>query len=431
MNIPLHLRHRLTEAIAGRNGMTKRIEFSAKTKEAIAKRAGYRCSFLGCDRLTVGPDIDPRRFEVSGVACHIYSASQAGPRGWGSLAPQDIAATSNGIWMCAHHAGLIDKNAGAAYSPTLLAAWKADREQRTAREHNGLVLQQGWIKRLTVRQSPIFDDNCTLEFGKVTLIVGSIGSGKTALCDWISTLATCKHLSRWQKHGKPLHFDVAFSNPADHTLSVQLNSACPEIRVDDVIHSLGPIPFAMMYVNEHFRRSAGNEMQLLCNLLDLDPRSVRALTARICESPVGILAAAEWTCAGSGDNHDGSTLMCTLHRGESYVRVPFRSGALSGGERTAILLEFVIARLQLAARLAPAVLLVEYGALCMDAVRLRYYVNFLASPRSSFQTIMTAPMYWAAELVHKSNLLCYRLDDSIDRGHRISRWDFGPSLPPN
>jgi hypothetical protein len=59
--------------------MVKRDNFSSSVKTALAKRAGYRCSFPSCPIITEGPSNESEISSVSiGTACRISSAS-AGP----------------------------------------------------------------------------------------------------------------------------------------------------------------------------------------------------------------------------------------------------------------------------------------------------------------------------------------------------------------
>lgn len=82
-------------------------------------RAAYLCSFRGCQRLTSGPsDESPEAVSMTGKAAHIHAAA-SGPgakRYLASMTPQERSGISNGIWLCAFHADLIDKDE-ATYPP--------------------------------------------------------------------------------------------------------------------------------------------------------------------------------------------------------------------------------------------------------------------------------------------------------------------------
>ena len=98
-----------------------RAEFSVRTARIVSERSGYRCSYPGCTRTTIGPGSSAREVSNTGVAAHIYSASPQGPRGQAGLRDADITAPENAIWLCSYHARLVDNNRGAQFPPTLLS----------------------------------------------------------------------------------------------------------------------------------------------------------------------------------------------------------------------------------------------------------------------------------------------------------------------
>ena len=114
--------------------MDKRDEFSEPVKRALALRAGYRCAFPGCDRLTVGPSDDsPLAVSNVGVAAHIRAAAPGGKRYESSMTSEARKDIGNGIWMCQFHGTLIDRDE-ATYPVELLHAWQRDHEDRMKAE---------------------------------------------------------------------------------------------------------------------------------------------------------------------------------------------------------------------------------------------------------------------------------------------------------
>jgi hypothetical protein len=87
-----------------------RDEFSPKTKDLLAKRAGFRCSNPNCRQATVGPQADPQGATNLGVAAHIIAASPDGPRHDGSLTTEQRTDIDNGIWLCQTCAKLVDND---------------------------------------------------------------------------------------------------------------------------------------------------------------------------------------------------------------------------------------------------------------------------------------------------------------------------------
>ena len=107
---------------------TSRDDFTQRTKRVLADRVAWRCSFPGCRRITIGP----RRGETTNVAnlgeaAHIYGASPRGPRPNPSMSPEERKLLANGIWMCRHHARLVDSDSS-EYSAGTLRQWKQTAE---------------------------------------------------------------------------------------------------------------------------------------------------------------------------------------------------------------------------------------------------------------------------------------------------------------
>jgi hypothetical protein len=82
--------------------LSNRDDFSAKTKQALALRAAYTCSFRGCACATSGPSEEaPDAFSMTGKAAHIHAAAPGGRRYLASMTPEERKSFSNGIWLAA------------------------------------------------------------------------------------------------------------------------------------------------------------------------------------------------------------------------------------------------------------------------------------------------------------------------------------------
>ena len=68
-----------------------------------------------------------------GEAAHITAAASGGPRFDPSMSQEDRWSILNGIWMCRHHARLIDADY-TNYSSDTLRQWKVISEQKTYSE---------------------------------------------------------------------------------------------------------------------------------------------------------------------------------------------------------------------------------------------------------------------------------------------------------
>lgn len=103
-----------------------------RTKVQLASRAGYRCSFPGCDSLTVGPsDESAESISNVGHACHITAAADGpGARRYDpDLSPEERRSINNGIWMCGRHAIEIDRDED-RFTVEKLQHWKKIAEER-------------------------------------------------------------------------------------------------------------------------------------------------------------------------------------------------------------------------------------------------------------------------------------------------------------
>ena len=82
----------------------KEAEFTKTTRELTARRAGFRCSFPSCDRITVGPSAEADKSSCIGIAAHIYAAAAGGPRGSNGLSKEELKSPANAVWLCEDHA---------------------------------------------------------------------------------------------------------------------------------------------------------------------------------------------------------------------------------------------------------------------------------------------------------------------------------------
>lgn len=111
-----------------------RDEFTSATRKALAERVAWRCSCPGCGQLTVGPSHENEKKTTNvGEAAHITAASKGGPRYDPNLTSEDRKSISNGIWMCRHHARLIDSD-DKNYSPETIRQWKIIAENNIYQE---------------------------------------------------------------------------------------------------------------------------------------------------------------------------------------------------------------------------------------------------------------------------------------------------------
>src|SRR5829696_415121 len=121
-----------------------RDDFTVRVKRALAYRVGGRCSNPDCQRTTSGPNADPEKSVIIGVAAHITAAAAGGPRYEAELSPEERRSAKNGIWLCQTCAKLID-NDPVRYPTELLREWKRGAEDRALASVSGATSTLGEI----------------------------------------------------------------------------------------------------------------------------------------------------------------------------------------------------------------------------------------------------------------------------------------------
>jgi hypothetical protein len=115
--------------------MSNRDDFPQSIRRAVAARAGWLCSFTGCQKPTVGPSEESSTAVTKiGKAAHICGAS-SGPgsrRHDRSMTPAERKSIDNAIWLCADHADLIDQDE-VTYTVEVLRTMKREHEASCAR----------------------------------------------------------------------------------------------------------------------------------------------------------------------------------------------------------------------------------------------------------------------------------------------------------
>jgi len=126
-----------------------RDDFSQNVKENLAKRVGYKCSNPSCKCLTSGPQVNPDKSILIGVASHVTAASPDGPRYDNTLTSEERGSSENGIWLCQNCGKLIDNDLS-RYTVEILQDWK-----RRA-EYEALLEIEGRTKQLTDPRITVF-----------------------------------------------------------------------------------------------------------------------------------------------------------------------------------------------------------------------------------------------------------------------------------
>jgi len=135
-----------------------RDNFSKTTKQALAKRVGFRCSFPGCNAVTSGPSSESSSASINtGEAAHISAASGGinSRRYDPNMTPKQRSAIENGIWCCNTHAKLIDGDE-LTYTIPMLNHWRtiAERRAQIRQSFGDIDLSLGHIELKAIGLAP-------------------------------------------------------------------------------------------------------------------------------------------------------------------------------------------------------------------------------------------------------------------------------------
>ncbi len=367
----------------------RRFEFSARTRQLVAQRAGYKCSFPGCDRLTTGPGDDPKSVSTIGQAAHIYgaAASGRGPRGNHSLADDELRSPENAIWLCADHASLIDKHDGKDFPAARLHSFKSLHESRIAHELRGYAVPFGWVDGVTIHSSPLLADSTHIDLAKLNLVLAGNSVGKTALCEWIAGHVDASQLERWHKIYPPtrrrLRTEMRYHDPLPHRIAVDFRLPdFPRYTLDNepTTSAAGAVKVVFPSDLDYELHKHPDDLGAIAAVLSLAPLDVKAL----CDS------------LGEGDDRFRQATFEEHQRTwHLEFKVPTAAGRietrtlreLSGSELFRLVTQLGIRVANTMSAIAPTVLILDAGFSRLDTSWLRRYAEVLASPNCRFQTI--------------------------------------------
>ena len=367
-----------------------RADFPKSVVLTVARRAAYRCGFPDCDGVTTGPGASEDQSATTGIAAHIYSAREGGPRGCGGLSFEQRQSTANAIWLCAQHAARIDKNNGIEYPAPTLKAYKRMHEDKIRRERDGIGPKVGWIHSLSIDHAPVFHTPAEIQFGKVTVLLGNNDSGKTALCDWLQGISDPGTLCDWADPKRPgnLSFEVTYLDPIKQKLRVRVQSHDEieyVINGEPVPFDPNPIRFVRLRDLAPYRFSDSlppmSDLEFLSRTLSVNPALVRNMLPI-----VGSQRASTVSGLRIEPDEDGSIHVWTDVQGTS-------SGfslqdQLSNTERCRVLIEIAAVFARYSAKRVPTVLLLDWAAKSFDDSWMSRVVEFLSSEENAFQTII-------------------------------------------
>ncbi|EAS2062785.1 TPA: hypothetical protein ACU6JA_000503 [Salmonella enterica] len=372
-----------------------RVEFTERTKNVLAGRAGYQCSHPQCSIITIGPGEKEDETSSIGEASHIYSAAKNGPRGQGGLTEEQLKSPENGIWLCKVHARLVDTNNGAGFTASQLISWKKYHEEFIKHHQGRIVNKLHWISKLSIVDSPLFQGSISIEFAKITIIESdSNGAGKTAICEWLSSVSAINRLERWVNCEK-LNIEIYLHTPEPHLIEVSVNSGRISYKVDYLDITSSPFPFTCYFFDFNYSKKKYNKTSnFFAEFINISPVLLESLFDYVCRNKKGILKSLRFATQEELEQDDDSEdekerdihdIYCMIQGNDFYL--PFES--LSGSEKTRVLLDVIIASLNERSKYTPTLLFIEMNETFLSKESFKPYIERLNSIETSFQTIVT------------------------------------------
>jgi energy-coupling factor transporter ATP-binding protein EcfA2 len=376
----------MTTLWKGAPGAMPEGDFSSTTKDIIAKRAGYICSFPNCGRLLVGPSTQPTRASFVGHVAHIFPSAAKGPRADYGISKDQLQSPHNGILLCAHHHSVVDSDHGRKYSPSVLRSFKDIHEQRISFMFNQYSSPIGWIDQISIAKSPIFEPGVDIRFGKITLIYGDNGAGKTAICDLLRGSFNPTGLVRW--FNREFEYSLSYFSPSEHQVNVRLKNNKITYTIDKEEMFLNPYNISIVSPVERPRwLPEDDEFSFLSRMLSID--EVLLLNMIQDKSAIGGITFKDYELQSvlDDDRRPVRQLSVTFLDGSNVSY-----GMLSAGEKSCCQLDLSISLAQFLAKYKPCSLVLDTEAVhSIDTYNTKRYIEYLSSSSVRFQTIWVSP----------------------------------------
>ncbi|HHY0523200.1 TPA: hypothetical protein ACVU5K_005008 [Vibrio parahaemolyticus] len=398
-----------------------RIDFKPQVPEILYKQAGARCSVPRCSNPTMGPFYDLDGAVNMGVACHIYSASENVPRGWGGKDADFISSEKNGLWCCQYHAALIDKKNGRDYPASTLFAWKELIEARTRKLMNDTPSPLGWIESIAIDKfasdkgiSP------NIELSRWSLIWGKNGVGKTALLEFAASISNAKYAERFSGNQNSIfETNVKYSTVDSFNKNLTLSIVNGDFkRLENGVECLlPPGDLEVIYCDVGDLRAHEHEdhIDVMQRVLNVDKAALMSLCSigtktlipgEIKFEPGVVEDEDDWDY----ENDTYVTKPRLKLNEEPFYELYFKRKnssldrfvsfeQLSTSERAKLILDLQITKAREIAKQRLTLLLVEGLAVNFDKVSFRSLLN--AVENENFQAIVSIPPFLDGEVIDK------------------------------
>ena len=231
-----------------KNSLKHKEIFPPDIKEIIAGRAGYRCSYPGCNKILVGPGRNSDEFVTIAECSHIFSASPNGPRGQGGLSKDQLKRPENGICLCNNHHKIIDSKKGNKYSSALLIGFKTRHESLVSAELGEYLNPLNWINLIRIKKSNLFNEELLIHLGKMTHFYGEMGSGKTTICELLYSCLSQNIDNRWNTEAAYFLIEISMDNPVMQKIEIEIKDKMLTYCLDNIKYPFMPFEFYPIFL---------------------------------------------------------------------------------------------------------------------------------------------------------------------------------------
>lgn len=347
-----------------------------------------------------------------GVAAHIHSAAEDGPRGWGGKGEEFIRSEANGLWCCQYHSVLIDKNNGRDYPAADLFAWKALAEARTRKQMNDLPSPLGWVSSIEFDEFPKRLTLPKIELSRSTLVSARNGAGKSALMQIAASITDARHAERFiSSSGRAPADGLQKNRISGRVTYTTVDTLGKVVRVEIAdgtlirwdgtqLCLLPPGDIEFIYCSEEGRRKLEHEddVDFLLRVLNLDKSALIALS----RTSKGVLMPGEFIFSQADDDSDDEAEEPVAKRvkadGRPYIEIRFKKlghnffvsyGGLSSSEQVRLLLDLFISKAREVSKQRLTVFMAEDLPDSLDQDNFAKLLTALAN--EPFQSLLSLP----------------------------------------
>lgn len=361
-----------------------RIEFDDKIKLIIASRAGFKCSFPGCNKTLIGPGVENDESTTIGECAHIFSAVPKGPRTNGGLSDLELKRPENGIYLCRNHHKIVDSKADDnKYTSDLLIRYKNRHEFLISAELGEYTYPVNWINKIKI-EGTVFIKPIELNLGKVTLITGSNGTGKSTIVEILDSIFEQKIHSRWNKPKINFSTEVKLDNPTLSKFTAHIKNNQLYFSVGNTKQPFVPYDFFVLCLNGEIRINE-DDLKTISDCFGLDRSFVKSML-----NTTGIKHGLRTRKMEIFEKRTKPYLVDKLNVDVGNRRLQ-SLGSCSNTECSSVILDIALSFATEISKFKSVLLLIDWGAIySIDDSNIKKYLDYLQSSQAHFQTVFVS-----------------------------------------